>query len=300
SALCLCLCLCLVAPAGAQAPAVAMVDGVGEVTRADYDHWARIARRIGSARRVRRQVMELLVQNLWVQGEAAQRGVTVTDEEVRRAFRRQKRQSFGTPRQFRRFLRRTGYTVRDLLYRVRLEQLSNRIRKSVVSGVPAPSEEELRTYYDEQLEGFTRPEHRHVWVLRTRTRAAAARAKRAIARGMSFPRAARVFGGRARRERLIEDVIDRRFARAVFRTDRGRLGGPVRALGDWHVFRVLRIVPARVQPYEEARPTILGLLEAQRQQEALDAFIEDFRERWRPATSCRERYATPECGRVTR
>src|SRR5918998_912247 len=89
--------LLLAAPAAAQSPVIATVDGMGEI-------------------------MQLLLQNLWVLGEAAERGVVVTDEQVEREFEAQKRQTFGSEREFRRFLRTSGFTVADIKFRVRLEQ----------------------------------------------------------------------------------------------------------------------------------------------------------------------------------
>ena len=309
SAVALVAALLLAAPASAQSPVIATVEGSGEITRAQFDHWALLAARSRERRRVpprgtpafrsiRRQVMQLLIQNLWIEGEARARGIAVTAEEVDRNFRIQRRQSFPRRGDFRRFLRDSGFTVRDIKYRVRLEALSNRLRRQVERTAPAVTPEEVRAWYDSEIERFTEPERRHVWVLRTRTRAAASRARAAIARGASFPRAARLVDGKARFDRLAEDVIAGRLARAIFRAPRGRVGGPVRSLRRWHVFRVVRIVPERTQPFEEAREVIHEILTSERRQEALDAFIEEFQARWRAVTVCRVRYATGDCGRT--
>jgi foldase protein PrsA len=266
--------LLVAAPATAQSPVVATVDGSGEITEAQYDHWSKIARRSSpkaSPRTIRRMVMQLLIQNLWVSGEAAERGITVTDAEVDRAFRDQKRQSFGTEREFRRFLREYGYTVADLKYRVRLEILSNRLRREVVRGVPEPTEEELRAYYDDHRARFAVPERRDVLFAVARTRAAAV----------------------AKRKRLRLYATRRHFPPAVFRRRRG----VVRRGGRWLAFRVIRVHPPRTRPFEEMRDDIERQLDAEREQAALDAFIADFRERWRARTECREPYAIRECGR---
>lgn len=300
----------LAAPAAAQAPVVATVDGVGEVTRAQFDHWAVIAARAAGRRRVppagtpaygriRDQVVELLVQQLWVQGEANQRGIVVTDEQVRRSFARQRRQSFPRRGSFRRFLRRSGYTVADIRFRVRLELTSDRLRREVVRDVPPPTAEEVRAYYDEHPRDFVFPERRRVRLVVARSRAAAAQARRAIARGASFGRAARLAGAQARTVARNEGTLRPRLDRAVFRARRGRLRGPVQAAGRWYVFRVVGVRRAYQQPYEEAEPIIRGVLESERRQQALDAFIKDFQSRWRAATACRARFATDAlCGRT--
>lgn len=262
------------APATAQSPAVATVDGSGEVTEAQYDHWAKIARRSSpkaSPRTIRRMVMQLLIQNLWVGGEAAERGIAVTDAEVDREFRDQKRQSFGTEREFRRFLRRSGFSVADVKYRVRLELLSTKVRREVLRDVPEPTEEELRAYYDDHRARFAMPERRDVLFAVARTRAAAV----------------------AKRKRLRLYATRRHFPPAVFRRRRG----VVRRGGGWLAFRVIRVHAPRTRTFEEMRDHVERQLDAEREQAALDAFVENFRERWRARTECREPYAIRDCGR---
>ena len=264
----------LATPATAQSPVVGTVDGVGQITEADYKHWRSIARRSAprrSTQAIRRQVMELLIQNLWVAGETAERGIVVTDEQVDRAFRRQKRQSFRTEREFRRFLRTSGFTVADIKYRVRLEQLSNRLRRAVLRAVPKPTDEELRAYYDENRSEFVMPERRDVRFAIARTRDAAI----------------------AKRKRLRRNLTREDVPAVVFRRRRG----VVRRNGLWLAFRVVRIRPGRTQSFEEASRVIRPILESEREQAALDAFIDEFQARWRARTECRELYATRDCGR---
>jgi foldase protein PrsA len=262
--------------AAAQAPAIATVDGVGEISPAQYRHWKKIARRASprsSERALRRQVLQLLIQNLWVTGETAERGITVTRQEVVRAFRRQRRQSFYTRRDFRRFLRQTGYTVRDIKYRVRLERLSNKLRRQVTRAVPPLTEEELRAWYDENLSRFVVPERRDVRVAVARTRAAA----------------------RAKRKRLFRNAERGDLPPAAFRRRRG----VVRWRGRWVAFAVVRVRPGRTRPFEQVSDVVREILRAERRQEALDAFLEEFQPKWRGRTACRAAYAIGDCGRTT-
>jgi foldase protein PrsA len=266
----------LAAPASAQAPPIATVDGVGEIAPAEYRHWKKIARRgspRSSERALRRQVMQLLVQNLWVTGETAERGIVVTRAEVDRAFRRQRRQSFRTRREFPRFLRRFGYTVADIKYRVRLERLSSRLRRRVMREIPPVTEEEVRAHYDQNLSDFVVEERRDVRYAVARTRAAAS----------------------AKRKRLRLRAARGQFPAAVFRQRRG----VVRWRGRWLAFVVVRVRPRHTQPFARARPNIRAVMVLERQQAALDAFIDEFRAKWRERTSCREVYAIADCGRTT-
>ena len=139
----------LAAVTGARAADTDVVAKVGDVpvTRARFDHWLYVAVRSatpphrhavvpaqGTARwsRMRDQVMQFLISALWIRGEAKLQGVTVTHAQVLREFRKTRDESFPRRRDFRKFLRESGMTLNDILYRVELDALSNRIRVKVI------------------------------------------------------------------------------------------------------------------------------------------------------------------------
>ena len=78
--------------------------------------------------------MGFLISSDWVIGEAQALNVRVSDQEVRRAFDRIRRQQFPKRREFNAFLRSSGQTVADLLFRVRLNMLSTRIERQITAG----------------------------------------------------------------------------------------------------------------------------------------------------------------------
>jgi foldase protein PrsA len=71
----------------------------------------------------------------------------VTPEQVRRAFERQSRQVFPTERAFRRFLRASGLTEADLLERVELDMLQQRLTDAALEGVPEVTKQDVDRYY---------------------------------------------------------------------------------------------------------------------------------------------------------
>ena len=263
--------LLLAAPASAQSPVIATVDGVGEVTLASFDHWSRISRR-RSAREER--VMEFLVHALWIEGEARQRGIDVTAAEVRRRFLRRKRQSFPRPGDVGRFLRESGMTVEDMLFQIRVERLSVRLRRSVRRSVPAPTEEEVRAAYEATPDDWQLPERRDVRYTTAPTRAAARRLL-----------------GHGRLHRLIPPD---RLPPAVF----ARRRGVVRWGDTWLAFVVVRVRPPRRQGFGEVDDVVRSRLLRHLRSEARRAFAKDFEARWRAVTACDERFATDDCGRT--
>jgi len=59
------------------------------------------------------EVMQFLIQAEWVQQEAEEREVEVSDQEVRRSFEDQKQQAFPRPADYREFLEQSGMTEED-------------------------------------------------------------------------------------------------------------------------------------------------------------------------------------------
>lgn len=72
-----------------------------------------------------------MISSDWVSGEAQDLGIEVTEGEVARRFDRLERRQFPRSAEFRKFLASTGQTSSDLLLRVRLSMLSQRIQEHV-------------------------------------------------------------------------------------------------------------------------------------------------------------------------
>jgi foldase protein PrsA len=251
---------------------------------------------------LRDQVMQLLVSFEWIEGQAEEMDITVTDEEVQKSFDEQKEQSFPKEKDFEKFLKDSGQTMEDIMLRVRLDTLSNKIREKVTEGKDKVTDEQVSKYYEENKERFAQPERRDLRVVLTKTKPQAERARDALEDGTAFGQVAKRFsidqasksqGGKlpavakGQQEKALDD--------AVFSADRGELTGPVKTQFGYYVFEVTKVEEASQQSLEEAKPTIRQLLASQGQQEALDSFVEDFRETWKDKTECREGYITQDC-----
>ncbi|HEV2062736.1 MAG TPA: peptidyl-prolyl cis-trans isomerase, partial [Solirubrobacteraceae bacterium] len=251
---------------------------------------------------LRDQVMQLLIQEKWVRGEAEDQGVTVTDAEVRKAFEEQKKQSFPKEGDYEKFLKTSGFTEQDILFRVRLEQLSNKLREKVIKGKDQVSEEQIKQYYEKNKERFAQPERRDLRIVLTKTEERAQEAKRALQNGQSWKQVAKKYsidqasknqGGTllAVAKGQQEPSLDK----AVFAAEKGELQGPVKTQFGYYVFQVQQVTPASQQTLEQAKATIRGILQSENQQKALDSFIKDFQEKWKEKTQCRSGYVTQDC-----
>jgi len=118
--------------------------GSQPITGSSFSHWASIAEKsdpppkgapsASHATEVRNEVMAFLISSYWVIGEAQSLAVDVSTRAVRRSFERIRREQFPRRREFADFLKRSGETVADLLFRVRLMLSSERIQQHVLSG----------------------------------------------------------------------------------------------------------------------------------------------------------------------
>lgn len=255
---------------------------------------------------IRDSVMTLLINAQWIEGEAEQQDVSVTDEEVRRSFEQQKDQQFRREAQYREFLEQSGQTEEQLLEQVRTAELARKITEKVTEGEGEVTDAEVNTFYKENRERFAQPETRDAHVVLARTRARAEQARealedgdswRSVARRYSIDEATRSEGG------ALEDVTrgnqDAGLERALFGAEEGEIVGPVRTSLGWYVVEVDDITEAEQQTLEESRDTIRQSLVQQQEQEALQSFEKEYVEEWREKTECRDGYEVAQlCGNV--
>jgi foldase protein PrsA len=250
------------------------------------------------------QVMQFLIQAQWVQQEADAKGIKVSDAEVRRSFEDQKKTAFGkgSEKNYQRFLKRSGMSEQDILFRVKLDTLQQKLTQKVTEDKTKVSDSDVSDYYNKNKKRFAQPERRNLDVVLTKTRSKAVQAQQAVRSGQSWKTVAKQYsidqasktqGGK------LPDVTrgqqEKAFDKAIFGAKKGKLEGPVKTQFGWYVFEVTKITPASQQSLDQSRDTIRNLLRSQRQQKALDDWIKDFRSRYKDKTTCADGFKTAEC-----
>jgi foldase protein PrsA len=248
------------------------------------------------------QVMQFLIQAAWVQQEAEKQGIEVSDKEIEKSFEDQKKQAFPTDKAYDEFLKSSGMTEEDILFRVKLDQLQQKLTKKVSEDAGKVSDSEIEAYYEKNQERFAQPERRDLSVILTKTEAKADQAKKALDDGESFKKvvkeysideASKAQGGAL--PAVTKGQQEKAFDDAIFGADKGKIVGPVKTQFGWYVFKVDKITDASQQTLEESTDTIKNLLRSQNQQKALDKFIKDFREEYKEDTNCAEDFRVAEC-----
>ena len=253
---------------------------------------------------LRDQVLEFLIAANWVPGEAADQGVRVSDQELKRAIDQVREQSFPKQADFERYLRQSGLTMEDVRFQTRVEQLQTKLVDKITKGQDRVTDPQVRRYYEQNKARFGQPARRDIQVVLTRTPERAEAAKRALDGGASFGAVVRRFsqdtttksaGGRIPgvvRGQQLEGALDR----AVFAAKPNEVTGPVKTQFGYYLFRVTKVTPAQQQSLEEATPAIRQLLQQQAQQRAVQTFVERYRDKWSEQTNCAEPYIVASCG----
>ena len=251
---------------------------------------------------LRDQVLQFLVSSQWIQGEAADRNVKVTDAEVAKQFQTTKKQSFPKDADFQKFLKSSGMTEPDLLFRVKLDTLSNKLRTAIVKGKDKVSPAQIAAYYAKNKARFAQPERRDLRIVLTKDKAKADQARAQIASGKSFKSVAKAFSiDQASKSQggvllaVAKGQQEKALDAAVFAAKKGALQGPVKTQFGYYVFKVQKITPAAQQSLAQATTTIKQLLASQNQQKALDAFVKSFRTKWKDKTNCKDGFVTQDC-----
>ncbi|HET8758584.1 MAG TPA: peptidyl-prolyl cis-trans isomerase [Solirubrobacteraceae bacterium] len=251
---------------------------------------------------LRDQVMQLLTRFQWIDGEAEERNIKITDAEVKKSFEEQKKQAFPKEADYQKFLKQNGQTEEDILARVRLDLLSNKIRDAIIKGKDKVSDAQIKAFYDKNKDRFAQPERRDLRVVLTKTEAKANEAKDALESGQSWKQVAKKYsideaskaqGGKQPAQ--AKGTLERSLDEAVFSADKGKITGPVKTQFGWYVFEVENVTKASQQTLDQAKETIRQTLQSQNQQKALDAFLKDWEKKWKERTECRDGYVTAVC-----
>jgi foldase protein PrsA len=251
---------------------------------------------------LKREVMQFLIQGEWVEQEAEKRGVKIKDAELQKALEDQKKAVFPNDKQYQQFLKTSGMTEEDVLFRVKLNELQNRLTQKVTEDATKVSDEDIADYYEKNKKQFAQPERRDLRVVLTKTEAKAKQAKQALESGQSFKSVVKKYSiDEASKSQagllpaVSEGQQEKAFDTAIFDAAKGKLEGPIKTQFGWYVFKVEKVTKASQQTLDESTDTIKNLLRSQRQQKALDKFVKDFREDYKDETNCADDYRVVEC-----
>jgi foldase protein PrsA len=251
---------------------------------------------------LQQEVLGFLTSSAWVMGEAKSLGVNVDDKTVRDQFLKIKHQQFKQPAEFEKFLKTSGQTVSDLLLRVKLNMLSQKIQAKIAKEKSTPSQAEIQKYYNENKSKYGTPEKRDAQIILTKTEEQAKEAKKELESGKSFAEVAKKHSidptSKAKGGSLGEVVKgqdDQSLDNAMFAAKANELGGPVKSPFGYYLYEVKSIKPGNSQPLSRVEASIKQTLQTQSQQKKLSEFIKNFKAKWKGKTDCASGYVVANC-----
>jgi foldase protein PrsA len=292
-------------------------DGGGEISKAEFDHALELAAKQGGQEKVPKpgdkQYEELketaltsLLESAWLEGEAAEMGIEVTQQEIDKEREKIKDENFPSEAEFKKFLKESGFTPEDIDERVKLQILSTEIQQKLQQNPPQPSRGEIEDYYEAaKATQFTQPASRDVRLIRNKDRGKAEKALATLEKGntakdwnrvakeLSEDPATKGKGGL--QQNVAEGTLEEPLGADVFESPEGQLEGPVKTQQGYTVFEVQNSTPEEVQELKSVESQIESQLSQQAEQEQFNTFVADFNSRWVARTFCADDYVTERC-----
>jgi parvulin-like peptidyl-prolyl isomerase len=239
-----------------------------------------------------------LIQTRWVRGEAADRGIEVTDRDVDVAYEQIIREQLGGAKGLEKFLTDAPFTEEEIREVAELTEISDRLQSDALPEEPPPVDDELvQDFYETNADQFTQPESRDVREILNKDEAQIEKAQeelgddptpedwKRVAAKYSTDDATKGEGGL--RSGVVEGQGDPAVEEEIFSAAEGELVGPFETETGFHLIQVEAITPEEVAPLdEETSQQIEAQLGQGIQAQVAERFRTSFISKWRARTVC--------------
>jgi len=227
---------------------------------------------------LKREVMQFLIQGEWVQQEADKRNIEVKPAELQKALEDQKKQVFPNDKQYQQFLKTSGMTEEDVLFRVKLNELQQRLTQDATQDAKKVSDEDISAYYEKNKQRFAQPERRDLRVVLTKTQAKAEQAKKELQSGESFKKVVKKYSiDEASKSQagllpaVSEGQQEKQFDAAIFAAPKDKLQGPVKTQFGYHVILLEDTKPVEAPSLDDVKPQLTQQVQQQNLRKQLDS-----------------------------
>lgn len=246
------------------------------------------------------QVLDFLIRAYWYQADAAKHHVSVSNSAVESSFNHDKTSQFGASQaSFQSFLTQSGQTTQDVLYRVRVNLIYQKLVKNEIKPV---TNSDINAYYAAHATQFGAPERRDLRIILTKTQSAANAAKSALSSGQSWTAVAKRYstdsatknkGGQL--TNVTEGQQDQTLSKTAFSAPVGKLEGPIKSQFGYYLLEVTKVNKATHESLAKARSTIKQTLTLQARQKAQTAVDARARKEYLSQTKCLSAYKMNDC-----
>jgi foldase protein PrsA len=246
------------------------------------------------------EVMNFMIQALWIEGEAVQRKVHVTQAQITKSYNAQRTSSkppLKTDTELNAFLAKSGQTNADLVWRTKLNLLATAIQLKVTKSASKVAPAKIAAYYKKNHAQFVVPTTLDLHLVETQKATDAAKVKTLLQGGQSYATLAPKYsidptsksaGGKLTGVR--PGQLTAQLDAQVFKAATGVLTGPVKTPFGYYVFTIDSKIPGKTQTLKEATSTIKATLAAQQESAANTRLQNDFLTKWKLVTKCASGY----------
>lgn len=246
------------------------------------------------------QVLDFLIRAYWYQAYAAKHHVSVSNTAVQSAFNHDKVAQFGSSSsKFQSFLSSSGQTVGDVVYRVRV----NLIYQKLINKETKPvSNSEVNAYYAAHASSFGTAESRDFRIVLTKTKSEADAAKSALSGGQSWTSVAKKYSiDTATKDKggLLSNITqgqeDQTLNKVAFSANVGKLEGPISSQFGYYLVEVTKINKATQKSLADVSSQIRQTLTAQNKQAAANTVDAAAKKEYQSQTKCLSAYMMVDC-----
>jgi foldase protein PrsA len=252
------------------------------------------------------EVMNYLIEALWVEGAAVDHGVKVTQAQALKSYEQQRKSStpsLKTTKELDSFLAASGETVADLVWRTKLNLLAIAIQNKVAKGADKVTQAAIAAYYQKHHAQFVTPETVDLHLIETSSAATATKVRGLLASGRTYAELAQQYstdpttkalGGEENGVR--PGQLTALLSNAVFAAKVGVLSQPVQTPFGFYIFTVDSVTPQKVESLKAATATIKAAIAAANVKKANAALSKEFTTKWTAMTKCASGYiVSPSC-----
>jgi len=297
--------------------------GQAAITKGALEHWMSVEAAAGSPARpssdatapvgdpggdgtLKRRTLGFLISAAQMAGEAAEKGITATDVEAKRALKRLRYEQTGAVATSLRdaalqdIVLSKAQTPADQLSIVKTRLLAAKVKqRQLFDARQKLTDAQVASYYMRNRKRFVVPERRNVEVIETFRKAKIEKAKREIDAGQSLASVVERrndepdVGGL--RLGLSRQSLTHGYESNYFKARAHVLVGPLKA-EIYYLFEVTDIMPAKQQTLGEVQATIRQRLIAGPQRSLYTHLVRAFDEKWKRKTRCRPADMLKQCG----
>ncbi len=237
-------------------------------------------------------IMTSLIQQKWFELEAEDRGITVSDADVKTRFGQLKQQSFPKEADYKKFLKQYNQTEADILKLVRASMIQEKVQQEVTS-IPTPSTGQVKDEYEKNKDKYATPASRDLNLVFNSSKAKAEAAKSELDDGASWSSVAKKYsqdsvskqnGGKF--PGVTKGQFPEELDKAVFAANKGVIVGPIKTQYGYYVFEVTKSTAGKQQSLAQATQQIRSTIQQEAQQKAQENFQTEFTDKWRKKTRC--------------